>query len=340
MKLLLIGEFGQVVHLPELLSAQGFVCDSAATFDAGRSALDEPAAIVCADAAFLNFTRPGPQGFLAPLIVLLDDPVAISVVVDRMKRGASNCLGRGELAGLPALLREEIESYENRRSGPALETVVAAERLRLLGRLAAGAVHEVNNALTAILNFAAVLARDLPEGREREMVASIRTESRRIAELAGSVQGLAKSGGAARAIRTVPFLREFERVAARFMKRDRIALELTPGEDLPDLFGVPEELEMVLYLLVCQIAANVRRESASGGWHTIRFSVDAWCSGAAVRIVLDTVMPDGFEPDSGVDVVVRVLIKKNGGGYTRESGTGAERFLLFFKSASASPANA
>ncbi len=89
------------------------------------------------------------------------------------------------------LLEKSEQSIENLQR---LQTqLVQSEKLISLGQLAAGAAHEINNPLTAILGYSDLLADDeaLPE-KSRTIAAKIRDQARRTKTLVGNLLSFAR----------------------------------------------------------------------------------------------------------------------------------------------------
>lgn len=92
---------------------------------------------------------------------------------------------------LRSLLQEARESYDDlqRLQGQLVQT----EKLASIGRLVAGAAHEINNPLTAIMGYSDLLAEDrkLPPD-QLEMAQKIRQQARRIKQLVQNFLAFAK----------------------------------------------------------------------------------------------------------------------------------------------------
>lgn len=89
------------------------------------------------------------------------------------------------------LLAQSEMSIENLQRLQA--QIVQSEKLVSLGQLAAGAAHEINNPLTAILGFADLLADDsaLPD-RSRKLAEKIREQARRTSALVQNLRSFAR----------------------------------------------------------------------------------------------------------------------------------------------------
>jgi signal transduction histidine kinase len=97
------------------------------------------------------------------------------------------------------LLSQSERSIENLKRLQA--QIVQSEKLVALGQLAAGAAHEINNPLTAILGFSDLLADDesLPE-KARSNASKIRDQARRTKTLVGNLLSFARQVPAERTL--------------------------------------------------------------------------------------------------------------------------------------------
>src|SRR5437667_9496941 len=97
------------------------------------------------------------------------------------------------------LLAQSEQSIENLKRLQA--QIVQSEKLVSLGQLAAGAAHEINNPLAAILGFSDLLADDptVPE-KARGTAAKIRDQARRTRTLVGNLLSFARQVPAERAL--------------------------------------------------------------------------------------------------------------------------------------------
>lgn len=187
---------------------------------------------------------------------------------------------------LRSLLQEARESFDNlqRLQGQLVQT----EKLASIGRLVAGAAHEINNPLTAIMGYSDLLAEDrkLPPD-QLEMAQKIRQQARRIKQLVQNFLTFAKQppGGSQRA--TVDMcaivtgalqLHDLDQQIATIDRK----LELSSG---PVLVDGDENHLMQMCLHMFNNAAEAMAEAHGRG--TLTISLGA-AEGQAVLEVRDT----------------------------------------------------
>jgi len=149
-----------------------------------------------------------------------------------------------------------------------------AEKMQAIGQLAGGIAHDFNNRLVAILGFAELLARQLPEGPLRKYAERIVRNSRRAATLTGQLLAFARKAN----YQVVPAdLHTAVREVALFLTHAvdksisvRVHLEARRAVTLGD----PAQLENALL----NLALNARDAMPAGGTLTLR-TADATLTG-------------------------------------------------------------
>ena len=97
------------------------------------------------------------------------------------------------------LLRASQESIDNLRRVQA--QFVQSEKLASLGQLAAGAAHEINNPLTAILGYTDLLIDDPAIGeRQKSLLGKLREQARRTKALVNNLLSFARQVPAEKAL--------------------------------------------------------------------------------------------------------------------------------------------
>jgi signal transduction histidine kinase len=188
----------------------------------------------------------GPRGVLGALVVERRSPQAGFEVSDRT-------LLEG-LASQAAIALQNARMVEDLRR--SREQVLRADRLGLLGTLAAGFAHEVNNPLTAIHTFLSLapekrVADDPAFWRDYHALASAEVE--RIRGLVTTMQGLVR-GEAVAAPRSpcdvAALFRSCAQLLAREAESARVELVVEPGPELPPLWCARDALQQLLINLV------------------------------------------------------------------------------------------
>ncbi|MCU1310934.1 MAG: periplasmic sensor signal transduction histidine kinase [Candidatus Angelobacter sp.] len=151
---------------------------------------------------------------------------------------------------LIGLLRESRDSYENLQRIQG--SLVQAEKLASIGRLVAGAAHEINNPLTAILGYSDLLADDDSAAADQRQIADkIRGQARRTKTLVSSLLTFAKQSPMQRSLLDMNAvvinalqLRELDAVC----KDIETVRDLQP--QLPEILGDPNHLlQMCFHIL-------------------------------------------------------------------------------------------
>jgi signal transduction histidine kinase len=166
------------------------------------------------------------------------------------------------------LLFQSERSVENLQR---LQTqLVQSEKLVSLGQLAAGAAHEINNPLTAILGYSDLLADDpaLPE-KARATAAKIRDQARRTKTLVGNLLSFARQVPAERTLLDInTVVTNAVQLRTLDLRSGTVRIELQLESVLPGVRGDGNQLMQVFFNIISN--AIEAMESAQGGVLTIK----------------------------------------------------------------------
>ena len=166
------------------------------------------------------------------------------------------------------LLAKSQQSLENLKRLQA--QFVQSEKLVSLGQLAAGAAHEINNPLAAILGFSDLLADDptVPE-KARGTAAKIRDQARRTKTLVGNLLSFARQVPAERTLLDInTVVNNAVRLRALDLRSGTTRVELQLESVLPGVRGDGNQLMQVFFNIISN--ALDAMEAAKGGVLTIK----------------------------------------------------------------------
>jgi signal transduction histidine kinase len=166
------------------------------------------------------------------------------------------------------LVHELWESLENVKR---LQThFVQSEKLASLGQLAAGAAHEINNPLTAILGYADVLIiENAANTRAHSLGDKIREQARRTKDLVNNLLSFARQVPAEKQLLDLnTVLTGAVQLRNLDLRGKNIRIELENRSILPAVRGDPNQLLQVFYHLISNAVDAM--ESAGGGVLLIR----------------------------------------------------------------------
>jgi signal transduction histidine kinase len=166
------------------------------------------------------------------------------------------------------LLARSEQSIENLQRLQA--QLVQSEKLVSLGQLAAGAAHEINNPLAAILGFSDLLADDptVPE-RARATAAKIRDQARRTKTLVGNLLSFARQVPAERTLLDInTVVNNAVQLRALDLRSGTTRIELQLESVLPGVRGDGNQLMQVFFNIISN--ALDAMEAANGGVLTIK----------------------------------------------------------------------
>jgi signal transduction histidine kinase len=166
------------------------------------------------------------------------------------------------------LLAEAELSVNNLRR---LQTqIVQSEKLASLGQLAAGAAHEINNPLTAILGFSDLLADDpsLSE-KARGTAGKIRDQARRTKTLVGNLLSFARQVPVERTLLDInTVVTNAVQLRTLDLHNKTIKIELQLESVLPGVRGDGNQLMQVFFNIISNAIDSM--EAAQGGVLTIK----------------------------------------------------------------------
>jgi len=166
------------------------------------------------------------------------------------------------------LLRSSEESLENLRR--LQNQLVQTEKLSSLGQLAAGAAHEINNPLAAILGFTDVLEADRALApRYRMLVEKIRAQALRTKSLITSLLSFARQVPAEKVLLDInQVLASAVQLRSLDLRDKRVKLEFEPETLLPGVRGDPNQLLQVFFHIINNAVDAL--EQVGGGVLAIR----------------------------------------------------------------------
>jgi len=175
-------------------------------------------------------------------------------------------LADGDRTRLLARAEQSVENLQRLQA-----QMVQTEKLVSLGQLAAGAAHEINNPLTAILGYSDLLADDssLPE-KARNVAAKIREQARRTKTLVGNLLSFARQVSAERTLLDLnTVVNNAVQLRGLDLKHSGTKIELKLESVLPGVRGDGNQL-MQVFFNVINNAVDAMDSYNGGGTLTIK----------------------------------------------------------------------
>jgi len=175
-------------------------------------------------------------------------------------------LADGDRARLLARAEQSVENLQRLQA-----QMVQTEKLVSLGQLAAGAAHEINNPLTAILGYSDLLADDatLPE-KTRGVAAKIRDQARRTKTLVGNLLSFARQVPAERTLLDLnTVVSNAVQLRALDLKHSGAKIEMKLESVLPGVRGDGNQLMQVFFNIINN-AVDAMDSHSGGGTLTIK----------------------------------------------------------------------
>ena len=171
------------------------------------------------------------------------------------------------------LLARAEQSVENLQRLQA--QMVQSEKLVSLGQLAAGAAHEINNPLTAILGYSDLLADDssLPD-KTKVIAGKIRDQARRTKTLVGNLLSFARQVPAERTLLDLnTVVTNAMQLRALDLRNSSTKVELKLESVLPGVRGDGNQLMQVFFNIISN-ALDAMEAHSGGGTLTIKTTRD------------------------------------------------------------------
>jgi signal transduction histidine kinase len=213
----------------------------------------------------LRFSNEGPavRDFRLMTVLVASIPLALLVFL-------RTYLADADRTRLLAQSERSVESLQR------LQTqLVQSEKLVSLGQLAAGAAHEINNPLTAILGFSDLLADDhaLPE-KARSTAAKIRDQARRTKTLVGNLLSFARQVPAERTLLDInTVVTNAVQLRTLDLRASAVRIELQLESVLPGVRGDGNQLMQVFFNIISN-AVDAMEAAQGAGVLTIKTQRD------------------------------------------------------------------
>ncbi len=224
----------------------------------------------------------------------------------------------GERVGAMAIL------WDARHQNELEQAVIRAERLAIMGQLAAGAVHEIRNHLTAVGGFLQLLKKEL-EGTPRVEYVDIMLDAlRRVNSIIGDFLRLAKPGLPQRKpCRLESLIESVVKLLESEWGRRRIAVKTCFAPDLPPVSLDEEQFRQVLL----NVFTNAFEVMPEGGEIGVAVELDREEDGVQIAVrdtgpgVPEAIQAQVFEPffttketGTGLGLYISRAIVQNHGG--------------------------
>jgi len=172
------------------------------------------------------------------------------------------------LAQQGALALENALLYELERS--RLQRLHRTERLAAVGKLAAGAAHEIRNPLTAIRSTMQYLARGLPDDDQRQMVDELLAEVDRINETVNDLLQLTREERfEPTALEPVRVVDQTVALIEAQAERQEVSIRRVYPEQAPTIRADPDQIRQLLLNLML----NALQAMPGGGELSLRVEV-------------------------------------------------------------------
>ena len=167
--------------------------------------------------------------------------------------------------------------------------LVWSEKLAALGQLLAGAAHELNNPLTAIMGYGELINDAIVAPHARDQLAKLVGEARRMKRIIDNLLRFSRQGvGDTQAVQLSPVVQQVVTLREYYTRTRNVRVELDIAPDLPFLAVNEDEIKQILLNLF-----NNASDALDGMAGSKRISIRAYQSGALAVIEVEDTGP-GF----------------------------------------------
>jgi signal transduction histidine kinase len=238
-------------------------------------------------------------------VILVSGTLGEELAIDSVKGGATDYVLKQRLTRLAPAVRRAMQEVEDRAERRRLEAqFIAAQKMEVIGQLAAGVAHDFNNILGVIIGYNDLIATDVgPDSPLREYTEEIRHASERANGLTRQLLVFSRKQT------VLPVVLDLDAVIAdldKMLRRlidEHIQLTIVPGQQTGRIQADPGYIGQVLMNLV----VNARDAMPNGGQLTI----------ATKNVILDE---DHIHPPAGAlpGEYVMLSVSDTGTGMTDE----------------------
>ena len=175
-------------------------------------------------------------------------------------KAPSASLGAEDLLPLELLARRLAAEHE---SSLLLRRLAQSEKLAGLGQLAGGVAHELNNPLTVVMGYAALIEEGSADEEIRRSGAVIHSESQRMKQIIESLARFWRSSPEGQALISMEqMLIDICRLRKPELERAGIVLELSIGRDLPAVRADADQMRQVILQILSNAATAMQNVPA------------------------------------------------------------------------------
>jgi signal transduction histidine kinase len=205
------------------------------------------------------------------------------------------------------LLRSSEESFEDLKR--LQSQLIQSEKLASLGQLVGGAAHELNNPLAAMLGYSELLAESGLTEEQRTLASKIALQVKRARVLIASLLNFAKQvPGEKLLVNLNTVVQTATKHYQPQFSSHRIELQVSLGNDLPQISGDPNQLLQV-FLHIASNALNALEELGGG-----IFSIKTRRQQESVVLEFSDNGPGAREPDKVFDPFYTTRMPGKGSG--------------------------